>query len=66
MAKNTIETKITEHVQGKVDEMVNTAKTETVWYKKLGYYVAAAIGAAVIYAVQNYGDQIVNLITSLF
>lgn len=58
MAKNQIETKITEHVEGKVKDLVETASKETSWYKKLGYYVAAAVGAVVVFTVQNFGPQI--------
>lgn len=58
MAKNQIETKITEHVESKVKDLVETASKQTSWYKKLGYYVAAAIGAVVVFGIQNFGPQI--------
>lgn len=68
--KKAIETKITEHVDEKVQELVQKACQETSWYKKAGYYVAAAIGMAVLYVVQNFGPQIwetvVNNLSGLF
>lgn len=68
--KSTIEdevkTTVTDHVQEKVSVLEEKAKIETVWYKKLGYYVAAAIGAVVIQVVNTYGDQLLELVKGLF
>lgn len=46
--KEEVKTTVTDHVQEKVSVLEEKAKVETVWYKKLGYYVAAAIGAVVV------------------
>lgn len=61
-----VKTTVTDHVQEKVSVLEEKAKVETVWYKKLGYYVAAAIGAVVIQAVNTYGDQLLELVKGLF
>lgn len=57
-----LETQITEHVKTKVVEMETKAKTATKWYKKLGYYVAAAVGAVVIQVVNTYGNDIFQMV----
>lgn len=53
---------VTEHVQEKVAELKETATQQTVWYKKVGYYVAAVVGAGVVQAVNLYGTDIMNFI----
>lgn len=64
--KKAIETKITEHVDEKVQELVQKAKVETTWYKKVGYYVAAAVGAVVLYAVDHFGAQVWDAVMNTF
>lgn len=64
--KEEVKTTVTDHVQEKVSVLEEKAKTETVWYKKLGYYVAAAIGAVVVQVVNTYGDQLLEIVKGLF
>lgn len=64
--KEEVKTTVTDHVQEKVSVLEEKAKVETVWYKKLGYYVAAAIGAVVVQVVNTYGDQLLEIVKGLF
>lgn len=66
MEQEELKTQITEHVQEKVAVMEEKAKTTTVWYKKIGYYVAAAAGAVVIQLVNLYGNEVIQAIQSAF
>lgn len=55
---------VTEHVQEKVAELKETATQQTVWYKRVGYYVAAVIGAGVLQAINLYGSDVMNYISA--
>lgn len=61
--KNEIKDEITQHVQEKVTVMEEKAKAETIWYKKLGFYVAAAVGAVVVQLINLYGNDVIQIIT---
>lgn len=55
---------VTEHVQEKVAELKETATQQTVWYKRVGYYVAAVVGAGILQAINLYGADIMNYISA--
>lgn len=48
---------VVKHVEDKQTELVEAAKTETVWYKKIGFYVAASIGAVVVQFLNSFGSE---------
>lgn len=56
---------VNDHVGAKKAEMEASAAVETVWYKKIGFYVAAGVGAAVLEVVNVYGAEVVNIIVDL-
>lgn len=64
--KEEVKTTVTDHVQEKVSVLEEKGRVESVWYKKLGYYVAAAIGAVVVQVVNTYGDQLLEIVKGLF
>lgn len=69
MAKSKIQKKIEEtaieHIETKQAELTAKAETQTVWYKKLGYVVAAGIGGIVISIINSFGDNISEAINSI-
>lgn len=68
MAKSKIQQKIQEeaieHIEEKQAELKEKAAAQTVWYKKVPYYIAAFIGGGIIQAINTYGDQIYEAITN--
>lgn len=66
MAKSKIQQKIQEeaieHIEVKQAELTAKAETELVWYKKVGYYVAAGIGGTIITLINAFGDTIFDAI----
>lgn len=69
MAKSKIQKKIEdtaiEHIENKQAELTAKAESQTVWYKKLGYVVAAGIGGIVISIINSFGDNISDAISTL-
>lgn len=57
--------KAKEHIEAKETELKEKAAVETVWYKRVGFYVAAAVGAAVVQLMNLYGSDLVQIICNL-
>lgn len=64
--KNTNKDTIVEDIQEKIVELELKAANDQKWYKKLGFYVAAAAGAVLAQLINNYGDQLLDIIKSVF
>lgn len=51
------------HIADKTAELAEKAKTEQVWYKKVGYYLAIGAGAIVMEIVNQYGTQVQQMVS---
>lgn len=58
-----IKDKVQTHIADKTADIAEKAKTEQVWWKKLGYYIAIGAGAIVMELVNQYGTQVQQMVS---
>lgn len=61
-----VEEKVITHIEEKQQELTAKAETQTVWYKKAAYYIAAGVGGIIVTLVSVFSDDLANFLQGIF